>query len=69
MTDLRMLTHEIESSGLKVVTLCERAGIKRGTFYARMNGTGEFTASEIDGLSRALHLTKKRRDDIFFAKG
>lgn len=69
MTDLRMLTYEIESSGLKVVTLCERAGIKRGTFYARMNGTGEFTASEIDGLSRALHLTKKRRDDIFFAKG
>lgn len=69
MTDLRMLTYEIESSGLKVVTLCERAGIKRGTFYSRMNGTGEFTASEIDGLSKALHLTKKRRDDIFFAKG
>ena len=69
MTDLRMLESEIKSSGLKVVTLCERAGIKRGTFYARMNGTGEFTASEIDGLSRALHLTKKRRDDIFFAKG
>lgn len=69
MTDLKLLAAEIELSGLKVVTLCERAGIKRGTFYARMNGTGEFTASEIDGLSKALHLTKKRRDDIFFAQG
>lgn len=49
--------------------LASNSGIERTTLYNRLAGIGEFTASEIDGLSRALRLTKPQRDAIFFAKG
>lgn len=68
MTDFEMLNAKIEETGMTIVKLCDRADIKRGTFYARMNGIGEFTASEIEGITRVLKLTRKQRDDIFFCK-
>lgn len=67
MTDFELLEEKIEEMGITIVKLCDRAEINRTTFYNRMNGIGEFTASEIDGLTKALRLTKKQRDDIFFS--
>ena len=45
----------------------EKSGIVRETLYNRLNGIGEFTASEIVGLSKALNLTIKERDSIFLS--
>lgn len=68
MVDMERLKSAIEDSGLPMVTLAERSGILRTTIYNRLNGIGEFTASEIVALQKALRLTNKQRDDIFFAK-
>lgn len=68
MTNFEMLNAKIEETGISIVKLCDRAGIKRGTFYSRLNGIGEFTASEIEGITKVLKLTRKQRDDIFFCK-
>ena len=68
MTDLQQLRKLIDESGLKITALAEKAGIKRATLYNRLNGVGDFTASEMVGLSDVLGLSAAERDDIFFAK-
>ena len=68
MVDIEKLKKNIECSGVTMSALASNSGIERTTLYNRLAGIGEFTASEIDGLSRALRLTKPQRDAIFFAK-
>jgi DNA-binding phage protein len=55
----------IEDSGMTMVAIAEKAGMKRETLYNRLALKGEFTASEIVGLCTALKLDKKQRDFIF----
>lgn len=68
MTDIEMLKTAMADSGMTMVSISEKAGIKRETLYNRLNGIGEFTASEIVGLSDALHLKNADRNRIFFAR-
>ena len=68
MTDIEMLKTAIADSGMTMVSISEKAGIKRETLYNRLNGIGEFTASEIVGLSDALHLKNADRNRVFFAR-
>lgn len=65
VSDISMLKAKIEDSGMTMVAIAEKSGIERGTLYNRLSGIGEFTASEIVGLSTTLHLTKSERDQIF----
>lgn len=51
-----------------MTAIAKKGGIARETLYNRLNGIGEFTASEIVGLSYALKLTKKQRDEIFLTE-
>ena len=51
-----------------MVAVASKSGIKRETFYNRLAGIGEFTASEIVGITEALHLSKPERDHIFLGK-
>lgn len=67
MTNNELLLSKIEDSGMTVVAICEKSGIDRATFYNRLKGRGEFTASEIVGISNALHLSKPDRDKIFLS--
>lgn len=64
---IEMLQEKIKDSGITMTALAQKAGIKRETLYNRLNGVGEFTASEITGLTRALHLSMSDREKIFFA--
>ena len=68
MTDIEMLKNKIDSSGMTMVSISKKAGILRETLYNRLNGIGEFTASEIVGLCEALKISKSERDSIFFKK-
>ena len=68
MVDFVKLNSKVEESGMTITTLTERAGIDRATYYNMLNGIGECKASEIEGLTRALRLTNKQRDEIFFCK-
>lgn len=67
LTDFEKLKKKIEESGMTMVALSEKTGILRETLYNRLNGKGEFHASEIVALSKALGLTKKERDAIFLS--
>lgn len=68
MTDLEALKKVISDSGMTMVAIASKSGIKRETFYNRLTGIGEFTASEIVGITEALHLSKPERDHIFLGK-
>jgi predicted transcriptional regulator len=68
MVNLKMLKEKIAESGITMVALSKKSGIERATLYNRLDGIGEFTASEISGVSDALRFNKKEREDIFFAK-
>ena len=65
MSDIKMLQQKIDESGMTITFIAEKAGIVRETLYNRMKGVGEFTASEIVGLSKVLKLSAKERNHIF----
>lgn len=65
MADIEFLRKKIDDSGMTIKAISEKSGILRETFYNRLKGIGEFTASEIISLTRVLHLTKEERDEIF----
>ena len=67
LTDVEKLKKKIKSSGISISVLAEKTGILRETLYNRFKGNADFRASEIDALTQVLALTKKERDDIFFA--
>lgn len=67
MVSIEKLKEAIHESGITITALAKKSGIERYTLYNRLNGVGEFTASEISGISMALRLTKDEREAIFFA--
>ena len=67
MTDIELLKEKIKDSGMKITSIAEKTGILRETLYNRLNGKGEFTASEIISLSDILRLSKTDRDKIFLS--
>ena len=69
MSDIKLLKSKIDDSGMTIVAIAEKSGIERATLYNRLNGKGEFTASEIVGLSTTLRLSKPERDKIFLSSG
>lgn len=68
MVDIELLKDKIDDSGITMVSLSKKSGIPRETLYNRLKGIGEFTASEIVGLSNALNLNKNERDIIFLSE-
>lgn len=68
MTDFVLLNEKIEKSGMTVKAIAEKSNMLRETFYNRLKGKGEFTASEIVALTETLHLSKAERETIFFSK-
>lgn len=68
MANIEMLKNTIDDSGMTMVAISKKSGIRRETLYNRLAGVGDFTASEIVGLSKALKMTKTERDQIFLQK-
>ena len=65
MPDIELLRKKINDSGMTMTNIAEKAGILRETLYNRLNGNGEFKASEITSLTHVLSLSKEERDKIF----
>lgn len=59
------LKDKIDDSGMTIPTLAEKADMDKYVLYNRLKGLGEWKSTEISGLSRALRLTKRERDEIF----
>lgn len=66
MPNIKLLKEKIDDSGMTMVAIAEKSGILRETLYNRLNCKGEFTASEIVGITKTLNLSKSDRDTIFF---
>lgn len=66
MANVKKLKEKVSDSGMTTTAVCVKSGILRETFYNRLAGKGDFTASEIVGLTNALHLSKREREEIFF---
>lgn len=67
MTDTELLRKKIDDSGMTIVAISKKTGIKRETLYNKLSGKSEFTASEMVALSNVLQLGMEDRDRIFFA--
>lgn len=65
MANLEMLKAKIVESGMPKTTVAKRAEIEIYTLDRRLNGIGEFRASEIVGLTKALHLKTSEVNEIF----
>lgn len=65
MFDKYKLEYEMKSRKVTVDDLCLKLDISRSAFYRKMNGTSEFTRSEIQGIVDCLELESPK--DIFFA--
>lgn len=68
MVDIKALRNRMTESGMTVTAIADKSDIVRATLYKRLDGKGEFTASEILNLTRTLQMTPAERDQIFFAK-
>ena len=68
MVKIDLLKDKIEKSGMTMTAISSKAGMLRETLYNRLNGKGDFTASEITALTKTLHLTKNERDEIFLSE-
>lgn len=66
MTNIKKLRKAIKDSGMSIIFIAMRCDMSRQTFYNRINGKSEFTAKEIEALSRTLHLSKQQVEEIFF---
>ena len=66
MTDTIALKEAIKSSGVSITHIAEKMGCSRNRVYAIMNGS-DITAMEITLITDCLHLTREKRDSIFFA--
>ncbi len=66
MSNLIMLRRLMKESGMKTTAIASKAKMQRTTLYNRLKGIGEFTASEIVGLTKAINLSLEEREEIFF---
>ena len=67
LTNSKMLSDVISDTGITITAISKRIGITREGFYKKLNNETEFKASEISAIQQILHLTTKKRDEIFFA--
>ena len=68
MVDIELLKQTIEDRGISIMKLSQKSHIDRATLYNRLKNRGEFTASEILGISEALKLSVTERDEIFLVE-
>lgn len=64
--DKLRLEYEMKRKGITVEVLCTHVGISRSAYYRKLNGTSEFTQSEIQSIINLLDLESPM--GIFFAK-
>ena len=63
--DIIRLKEIIKDSGMTMVAIAKKSNIRRETLYNRLAGKGEFTVSEVNGLTKTLRLTRDERDEVF----
>lgn len=68
MTNTEMLRDTIKAKGLKYNYVAEQLGITPYALQKKIDNENDFWAREIYVLTSVLGLSRKERDEIFFAK-
>lgn len=68
MTNTKLLRDTIKSKGLKYSYIADQLSITPYGLQKKIDNESDFWAKEICILTSVLGLTRKERDDIFFAK-
>lgn len=69
MVNVNKLKGKIVECGMNIEQIAEKTGINKSTFYRKMNDKGDsFTISEVDKIAKALRLTGKEVNGIFFSQ-
>lgn len=66
MFDKNKFRAKIIENGLTTEKVAEKLNINVATLYRKMNGTSDFTRSEIQKLKEILNLDVKTASEIFF---
>lgn len=61
------LKKAIEESGISITFIAEQLGVTRRTVYSKIDGRAEWKASEIVKMGEILHLSAKKRNEIFLS--
>lgn len=67
MNGRELLNERIKTAGIKKGTLCKEIDVTYKTLSKKLAGASDFTESEMQTLSRVLHLSVEDRMAIFFA--
>lgn len=67
MTKGKELRTFIKDCGVSISFLAEKMDCSRNRIYSILEGS-DCTASEIEALSRLLHMTREQRDYIFLSE-
>lgn len=65
MPNVEELKNKIADSGMTITAISKKSGINRATIYNRLNGRGEWTASEMANISKVLGLSSDEKLSIF----
>lgn len=65
MPNIEELKTKIKDSGMTITAISKKSGINRATIYNRLNGRGEWTASEMTSISTVLGLSPDEKLSIF----
>ncbi|SCJ86914.1 Helix-turn-helix domain of resolvase [uncultured Eubacterium sp.] len=69
MVNVNKLKGKIVECGMNIEQIAKETGINKSTFYRKMNDKGDsFTISEADMIAKALQLTGREVNDIFFSQ-
>ena len=68
MTNTELLKAKISESGVSAAHIYRKLGISATAFYNKLNNDTQFKPTEISIICGILHIEKKKKERIFFAK-
>lgn len=66
MADTSRLKGRIVEKGFTITSFADKVGISRQSLGKKLNGSRDFTVSEIFGICEALNITRPEIGDYFF---
>lgn len=68
MVNTQLLVYTLKRKGVKKSFVAEQMGITRATFTNKLKGVSPFSLDDVKAIAKALELTNKEVQEIFFAE-
>ena len=67
MVNIQRLKGEVKANGLTTTAMAKKMGVSSNTLNELYAGRMQFKLNHVNDICEILNLSKKQRDDIFFA--